>query len=48
VERSLTVQDVLSAHSQFGRLDREKVKAGMGSNWPPHWNEIAAGEGIFN
>lgn len=44
----LTEQEVLAAHAQFGQLDKEKVKEGMGSNWPPHWDHIPDGAGIFS
>jgi hypothetical protein len=47
VARFLTECEILAAHAQFGRLDLAKVKAGMGPNWPPNWDGIAAGEGIF-
>jgi hypothetical protein len=45
--RPTTVQDILDAHAQFGRLDREKVKEALGTNWPAHWDSIGPGEGIF-
>lgn len=34
----LTRQEVLDAHAQFGRLDREAVKEAMGPNWPKEWD----------
>lgn len=43
----LTVGDVMSAHAQFGQLDRKQVRLAMGANWPPHWDAINSGEGIF-
>jgi hypothetical protein len=36
----LTVSDVLAAHAQFGRLDRDLVKKGMGENWPREWDKL--------
>lgn len=44
----LTVKEVLDAHAQFGKLDRAKIKIGMGPNWPSHWNLMLDGEGIFS
>lgn len=44
----LTIREVLEAHAQFGRLDRDKVKEAMGSNWPAHWNKFKCGEAIFS
>jgi len=44
-ESYLTVGQVLAVHAQFGRLDGEKVKTGMGPNWPPSWN---VDHGIFS
>jgi hypothetical protein len=44
----LTERDVLDAHAQFGRLDRTLVKKAMGPNWPSHWDNIPAGEAIFD
>jgi hypothetical protein len=43
----LTEQQVLAVHAQFGRLDRGKVKIGMGPNWPPNWDLQTSGESIF-
>jgi hypothetical protein len=45
--KPLTVPDVLSAHAQFGALDRDSVKKGMGVNWPEHWDRLGPGQGIF-
>lgn len=44
----LTVIEVLEAHAQFGRLNRDKVKEAMGPNWPAHWDKFNFGEAIFN
>ena len=30
----LTRQEVFNAHAEFGRLDKEMVRKGMGPNWP--------------
>lgn len=44
---SLTVDDVLAAHAQFGQLNKASVKAAMGSNWPARWDDVPDGAGIF-
>lgn len=38
----LTVDEVLSAHAEVGRLNHDMVKEAMGPNWPKHWNENTA------
>lgn len=43
-----TKEDILAVHAQFGLLDRVKVKAAMGENWPPEWDAILPGQGIFS
>lgn len=43
----LTIADVLAAHAQFGRLDWHLVKRAMGPNWPPEWEVLGPGIGIF-
>ena len=44
----LTIDDVLDAHAQFGRLDWQLVKKAMGQNWPREWELLGPGEGIFD
>lgn len=44
----LTVQDVLNAHAEFGGLNYDMVKKGMGPNWPKEWDELGPGEAIFH
>lgn len=44
---ALTVSDVLRVHAEYGLLDRECVRVAMGGNWPPEWDAIKPGEGIF-
>jgi hypothetical protein len=36
----LNREQVLAAHAQFGQLDRDKVKLGMGPNWPSEWDTL--------
>lgn len=38
----LTVDDVLRAHAEHGRLNHGMVKSGMGPNWPADWDERTA------
>lgn len=38
----LTVDDVLRVHAEFGRLDHDMVKRGMGPNWPADWDHRSA------
>ena len=45
--KHLTEKEVLDAHAQFGRLDFHMVKKAMGPNWPPAWELIGPGNGIF-
>jgi hypothetical protein len=44
---SLEMRDVLQAHLQFGQLNYDLVKEAMGSNWPPEWDKLGPGDGIF-
>jgi hypothetical protein len=44
----LTEREVLDAHAQFGKLNWHMVKAGMGPNWPAHWEMLGPGEAIFD
>ena len=44
---ALTVDEVMAAHAQFGRLNKASIKEAMGRNWPTHWDDIPEGEGIF-
>lgn len=37
----LTVNAVLLAHAQFGKLDRDLVRKAMGPNWPPEWDDVS-------
>jgi hypothetical protein len=46
-KRFLTRNEVYACHAQFGKVNREDVKAGMGPNWPREWDDIPDGEGIF-
>lgn len=46
--KAISLKEALAAHAQFGQMDKDKLKAGMGENWPQHWNEIRPGEGIFS
>jgi hypothetical protein len=39
----VTVQEILDAHAQFGRLDRELARKAMGPNWPHEWNSLEGG-----
>ena len=43
----LTRQEILDAHWQFGRVNWHLVKKAMGPNWPPDWERLGPGEGIF-
>lgn len=48
VSGDLTIDDVLDAHAQFGRLDWHLVKKAMGPNWPAKWEALGPGEAIFD
>ena len=45
--RYLTKQDVFDAHAEHGALDWKLVKKAMGPNWPPEWERMGPGDGIF-
>lgn len=47
-ERYLTKQDVLGTHADYGLLNWHMVKKAMGPNWPPEWEKLGPGEGIFH
>lgn len=42
------MRDILAAHVQFGPLNYQMVKKAMGYNWPPQWDNLGPGEGIFS
>jgi len=43
----VTVEQLLECHAQFGRVNWHLTKAAMGPNWPPEWEALGPGEGIF-
>lgn len=43
----VTEAQVLAAHAEHGRLNRDLVKTAMGPNWPAHWDRLGPGDGIF-
>lgn len=43
----VTAEQVMAAHAEHGRLDRDLVRRAMGPNWPASWDRLGPGEGIF-
>lgn len=43
----VTVDELLAAHAQFGRMNFAMTKAAMGPNWPVEWDNLGPGQGIF-
>lgn len=48
IDDYLTMDQVLAAHAEHGKLNWHMVKKGMGPNWPEHWESLGPGDGIFD